>query len=159
MKSTKEQRKDIKIRQKRLGMADSEYRLFLSGWNVGSCTEMNREQAQEAIIVLDKMMDLRGDVEMGAVFWLSAPKNLETRYEELLTRDANFATPRQLRYLEALWVQVTRQKTWHKAMKAFREFLQKRFHIGDILWVRREDVGKITKVLRIMLDKEKIQTE
>ena len=155
MKSTKEQRKNIKIRQKRLGMTDAEYRLFLSGWSVGSCTEMNREQAEEVIVVLDKLMVLAGSVEKEAAFWASAPKNLRTRYEELHPRDAGFATPRQLRYLEGLWVQVTRQQTWVRAMKAFKEFLQKRFHIGDILWIKREEVGKIAKVLRVMRDKEK----
>ncbi len=153
MKSTKEQRKGIKIRQKKLGMTDIEYRGFLSSWGVGSCTQMNREQAMQAITALDKMMRSRGIAGKDAMFWASAPSNLKTRYEELVRRDARFATPRQLRYLEGLWIRVTRQQTWEKAIAAFRQFLQKRFHIGDILWIKREEVGRIANVLRIMLEK------
>ena len=154
MKSTKEQRKNIKIRQKKLGMSDMDYRGFLSGWGVRSCTEMNREQAVEAIAALDKLMVSYGIAGKDAMFWTSAPKNLKTRYDELLPRDARFATPGQLRYLEGLWVQVTRQRTWIRAMATFKEFLQKRFHIGDILWIEREEVGKIVKVLRVMQNKQ-----
>lgn len=159
MKSTKEQRKNIKIRQKKLGLSDMEYRDFLSGWGVKSCTEMSCEQASAAIAALDKLMVSHRINNKSAVFWSSAPKNLKTRYDDLFLRDARFATPGQLRYLESLWVQVTRQQTWIKAMKAFRDFLQKKFHIGDILWIKREEVGKIAKVLRFMRDNEKARTE
>lgn len=154
MKSTKEQRKQIKIRQKMMGMSESDYRAFLSGWDVGSCTEMSREQAGEAIAALDKQMLSYGICSKGVEFWASAPGSLKTRYDDLLPRDACFATPAQLRYLEKLWVQVTRQKTWVKAMDAFKAFLQNRFHVGDILWVKREDVGKIANVLKVMQDEE-----
>ena len=158
MKSTKEQRKNIKIRQKKLGMTDVEYQGFLSGWGVESCTQMNREQAMEAIAALDKLMRSRDIAEKDEMFWASAPGNLETRYEELVQRDARFATPRQLRYLEGLWIRVTRQQTWERAMASFRAFLQKRFRIGDILWVKKEEVGKIAAVLQIMQEKDSKKT-
>lgn len=154
MKSTKEQRRQIKIRQKTLGMPESDYYAFLSGWNVGSCTEMSREEAGEAIAALEKQILASGIYSKGVEFWVSAPGNLKTRYDDLLPRDACFATPAQLRYLEKLWVQVTRQKTWVRAMDAFKAFLQNRFHVGDILWVKREDVGKIANVLKVMQDEE-----
>ena len=150
MKSTKEQRREIKIRQRKLGMDDVAYRGFLSGWHVDSCTEMNREQAEEAIGALDEMMMDRRLSVKPAGFWRDAPRNLKERYTELLPRDARLATPGQLRHLEGLWVQVTRQKTWGKAMVAFKEFLQGRFGIGDLLWIRREEVGKIEHLLRVM---------
>ena len=65
-----------------------------------------------------------------AGFWRDAPRNTAERYNELLPRDARLATPGQLQHLKGLWVQVTRQKTWGKAMAAFREFLQGRSGLG-----------------------------
>lgn len=150
MKSTKEQRRAIRIRQRKLGMDDAAYRGFLSGWGVASCTELNREQAEEAIGALDEMLCERGLIRKPRSFWRDAPGNLKERYNELLPRDARLATPGQLRHLEGLWVQVTRQPTWGAAMAAFRELLQGRFGIGDILWIRREDVGRIEHLLRVM---------
>ena len=150
MKSSKIQRQEIKVRQRKLGMDDVAYRGFLSGWNVASCTELNREQAEEAIGALDDMLLDRGLIDKPRSFWRDAPRNLKERYNELLPRDARLATPGQLRHLEGLWVQVTRQKTWGAAMAAFKEFLQRRFHIGDILWIKREEVGKMAHLLRVM---------
>lgn len=150
MKSSKVQRREIKIRQKRLGMDDVAYRGFLSGWGVESCTELNREQAEEVLDALEAMMFEQGLIFRSRSFWRDAPRNLKERYNELLPRDARLATPQQLRHLEGLWVQVTRQRTWAVAMTAFKEFLQRRFGIGDILWIRREEVGKIEHLLRVM---------
>lgn len=150
MKSTKLQRREIKIRQRKLGMDDVAYRGFLSGWGVESCTEMNREQAEEAIDALEVMLSEQGLIFRSRSFWRDAPGNMKERYNELLPRDARLATPGQLRHLEGLWVQVTRQRTWGKAMAAFKEFLQRRFGIGDILWIKREEAGKIERVLRVM---------
>lgn len=150
MRSSKIQRREIKVRQKRLGMDDVAYHGFLSAWGVESCTEMNREQAEEAIDLLDEMLVEQGLCDKPRAFWRDAPRDLKSRYNELLPRDARLATPQQLRHIEGLWVQVTRQKSWGKAMAAFKDFLQNRFHIGDILWIKREEVGKIEHLLRVM---------
>lgn len=150
MKSTKVQRREIKVRQRKLGMDDVAYHGFLSAWGVESCTELNREQAEEAIDVLEEMLVEKGLIVKPRGFWRDAPRDLKTRYDELLPRDARLATPQQLRHLEGLWVQVTRQKSWGAAMAAFKEFLQRRFGIGDILWIQREEVGKIEHLLRVM---------
>lgn len=72
------------------------------------------------------------------------------KYDNLGHRNARFATPIQLRKIDALWATVSRQTTEAERDDALKQFLKNRFKIISIENVQRGDVPRIVTALEAM---------
>ena len=61
-----------------------------------------------------------------------------------------FATPRELRMLNAMWSEVTRAKTARDKDKAFDTFLQNKFKIGSVINIKFQDVARVKHAIEEM---------
>jgi hypothetical protein len=127
----------IGMLRKRCGLSDEEYYALLSGYGVDSCKDLQVAQAKR-IIAFFEGIEPKGE-------------GRRMKYEELGFRP-DFATPAQLRMLEAMWKDVSFCVLSGKRAAAWREFLWTRFSVIGPEGIAREDVGKIKRTLEAMYD-------
>jgi hypothetical protein len=130
----------IKTLQGLSGIGEEDYRSLLWGYGVESCKDLAIPSAHAVIGVLQRMVDKIPERRA------AAPK----RYAEIKGRSVLMATAPQLRMLEAMWMQVTRQGTPGRAREAYAEWLRRRYGIASVEWIQREEVGKIKRALEAM---------
>jgi len=133
--------KRIKTLQRLAGISEEEYRALLSGYGVESCTCLTILQAREVCAFLQRLVD-------------RVPEKAQFKtktYNDLRGRSADMATVKQLRMLEAMWMQVTRQKNRRDAVAAYHTWLMNRFSIGTPEWIERDKVSAIKRALDAML--------
>ncbi len=143
--------KRIKTLQRSAGVDDESYRAMLAGYGVESCKDLDAVQAASVIGFLQGFVSGPSRIEKrgGA----QAPK----RYEDLEGRDSEWATPKQLRMLEAMWMDVTVQKSREKALLAYHLWLMHKFGLTSAEMIAREDVGKVKMALASMRRKSVAQ--
>lgn len=129
----------IKALQGLAGIGEEDYRAFLWGYGVESCKQLDVGQARQLIEVLQQMVNR-----------IPEKRPVPKRFAEIGGRHVLMATERQLRMLEGMWMQITRQTTTERAREALAEWIHRRYGIGSIEWIRREDVGKIKRALEAM---------
>lgn len=127
----------------RLGMPDDQYRQMLRD-RCGVETSRALTPIQQRTLVEDLNTLLPEDRRLR----ITGAGGARRRFEDLGTREAQYATPAQLRMLEATWVERSRKPTRQEAQAALNEFLLKRFGIGKIEWVLKDQVGRILKALQ-----------
>jgi len=127
-----------------LGLTDEEYGAALEGYGVTTSKDLSYDQAADLIRKLVKLL----------------PKNLQKEYEsknktpqkydELGIRwnpklKQHYATPKQLRMLEAMWM--TSPRVEHKTEEAFKSFVKRISGKERLEWVMMNDVKKIKKAI------------
>jgi hypothetical protein len=129
----------IKTLQRLSGISEENYRDLLWGYEVESCTELTITAGHAVAEFLQHLVD-------------RIPEHQQFRqpYRDLKGRSALMATVRQLRMLEAMWMDVTRQTNRRDALSAYHTFLYKRFDVGSPEWIERDHVGKIKFALEQM---------
>ena len=129
----------IKTLQRLSGISEENYKDLLWGYDVHSCTELTIAAGHAVADFLQKLVD-------------RIPEHQQFRqpYRDLKGRSALMATGRQLRMLEAMWMDVTRQTNRREALAAYGAWLEKRFGIRSVEWVERDHVGKIKFALEQM---------
>lgn len=137
------------IKQK-LGLSDEDYLSMLAAWKATSSKDMSKQHAKEFIDILTQ----RG--QESGVWFQSTGFNRRAkapRFEHLGKRPG-MATPAQLRKIEAIWMNVSRQETVKEKRMALNHFLSNRFEVSLIEWVPFEKVGKIIRTLEAMKQQE-----
>ena len=85
-------------------------------------------------------------------FWKAgAKKNKKLKYAEFEGRRGDFASPAQMRKVNATWMNNARVKT----DKAMNNWLKNRFGINDIRWMMADQVTKVLEGIREMGKREK----
>lgn len=138
---TNEQIRMIKTMVRHLGIKDELYREILSSYfEVNSCKELSIDQATSFIRWLNNQLN-------SVKSWTS--HNNKTRYDELNNRQ-NMATPKQLRKIEAMWKDVSYQKTTADRKVGLRQFLEKKCGVSDIKFLDKVEVKKVIVILENM---------
>jgi len=75
------------------------------------------------------------------------------KYEELTSRDADMATPAQLRMIEAIWREVCYIDTPDFARQSLRKFIQNKFKIADIKFLTKKKAVKVIRAISAMKQK------
>ena len=121
----------------RHGMTDEQYRDMLKDrYGVASSLQLNQLQARSLCSDLSKTLPR------------TEPKRKKAgRFDELAGRDSNYATPKQLRMLEAAFVQRSFMETLEQKQAAFAVFVKNHFGIAGVAWIEQHDVGKILKAI------------
>jgi hypothetical protein len=123
--------KRLHVLAHRLGLSDDEYRAALGdSFGVTSSKDLTDAQAGRLAVYWQRLLDEK-------------PK----KYDELLGRPAHFATPRQLRKVDALWHTAAR----HKTAESLQVFLWSRFGVAGMTQLRRADVQKVIAALEAMV--------
>jgi hypothetical protein len=97
--------KKIHIAKSQLTLSDQQYRDILSGFNNNqqapckTCKELNYDQAEALLNIF---------VKLG---WKQTQNGKIKKYEEFAGRSGKFASPAQMRKIEALWMSRSREKT------------------------------------------------
>ena len=127
----------------RLGMPDDQYRQMLRD-RCGVETSRALTPSQQR----DLANDLNALLPEADRLRITGAGGARKRFEHLAEREAQYATPAQLRMLEATWVERSRKPTRQEAQAALNEFLLHRFGIGRVEWILKAQVGKILAAIR-----------
>lgn len=131
----------IKTLQRLAVISDDDYRALLEGYGVSSCKGLNVFDARKLIDFLQGLVDK-----------IPEKQQFKRPYEDLSKRPSYMATQKQLRMLEAMWMEVTWQKNRKRALDAYAVWLNSRYGIGSPEWIERDQVGKIKLSLERMLE-------
>ena len=138
---TKQQIKMIHALKNTLGMDDETYRFSLwEAFGVTSSKDLNRDQADGVISYFEREATSAGLWGLG---------NSEGKHSKLDGRP-DYATSKQLSYIESLWSKVSRVEPESRA-KALRSFLQRQAGVSDLRFLKRTDAGKVITALKAML--------
>lgn len=128
----------IHIAKKDLNINDSDYRAMLSGFKNERgepCTSSKEFSESQANVFLQLLKTKLG--------WKAKRKNKNLKYEDLVTRDPMFASPAQLRKIEALWQVHSREKT----PESLNHFISKILKVDLITSVLKRDVNRLLKAI------------
>ena len=121
----------------RMGISDEDYRARLDEeFGVRTCKKLSRDQADRFIRNMETIANRMG-IDTGG---------RRRKY----TRRPGMATPAQLRKIEAMWADVSHQKTAAARRKSLGAFLEKRFGVSDLAFVTHEMPSKIIHTLEAM---------
>jgi hypothetical protein len=161
MRATKEQIIKIHILKTQLALSDDEYYSALESYGVNSSKELTKVQAKDLISKLQRLADanmntpnpsMRGDVntpypsERGERNSIGQPlkyEELGIRYDE--TRKEYYATPKQLRLIEALWR--SHPNVIDRSDKAMIKYIKRITGVDKMEWLMMSDIKKIIKAI------------
>ena len=127
------QLKKIHALRNRLLMDEDDYRAALAGFStsegkpIRSSKELSKIQASSFIDMLERV---------------------ENQIPSL--RQKLYASPNQLRFVAALWKNISRAKDPVGRTRTLDAFLSRRFHVGRGRFIPRSVVPRVIKALRIM---------
>ncbi|MDQ7799534.1 MAG: regulatory protein GemA [Candidatus Edwardsbacteria bacterium] len=121
-------------------LTEGDYRAMLGGYGVDTCKDL---QYSQAVDMLDKLETQA--VSMGV--W--EKRSGKGKYEGLGNRPGK-AAPSQLRMIEAMWAEVSRQDTAQARAEALGKFVKRITGIDHITWLGPADVRKVARALQTM---------
>lgn len=128
-----------------LNLSDEEYGAALESYGVATSKDLTYEQAADLIKKLVRLLpkELRENSSQRR-------KDAKQKYDELGIRwneklREHFATPKQLRMLEAMWM--TSNRVEHKTEEAFKKFVKRISGKEKLEWLMMSDVRKIKKAI------------
>ena len=126
-----------------LGWDEDRYRdMLFAEFGVASKTVLTLEQLDSFIQTLRLAMLERGLVEPNEVQWGWGSR----KYEQLRGRAGTYATPDQLRKVEATWREVAR----NPSDQALSEFVKRQTDVDHLIWLDKEDVKPVLIALKNM---------
>ena len=146
--STVQQRKVIHILKNRIGMSDEDYRDILeANYGVRSSLDLTDLEAEELIRFFRTMIS-------GKQVYSST--GYKKRYNELTGRPARYATPKQLRMIEAMWAEVSYIEDPVRRRIALDKFCRRivgEYRLED---VKKWQVQKLVKAIENMKKPERV---
>lgn len=153
--STPEQRRLIGYLRKILCIgADVYYEMLWNTYGVESSKDLNKNQADRIIAQLKNKA-------IGLGKWQPRSKYAfkKTKFDNLKDRDINSPTSKQLRMIDAMWTDVSRQTNDIKRANAFNKFLQRITGKSGIRFLVKSDIQKVVKALKNMKEQENKERE
>ncbi|AFH50747.1 Hypothetical protein IALB_3044 [Ignavibacterium album JCM 16511] len=135
----------IHVLKNQLHLSDEEYGAALEGYGVTTSKDLSYEQAADLIKKLVKLLpkELRENQDQRRKATKQKYDGLGIRWNDKLRE--HFATPKQLRMLEAIWM--TSPRVEHKNEDAFKKFVKRISGKEKLEWVMMNDVRKIKKAI------------
>ena len=133
----------IHVLKTKLGLTDDEYRILLGTYKVESSKDLSAIQAQHLIDTMYQLAKARG---------------ISTRAAGDSARSRWFASPSQLRLIDARWHDVSRAKTAEERSHALNVWLHKQFGFGGLNMVPRSKVGAIIYAIKQMTQQKDSHT-
>lgn len=130
----------IHIAKQQLGLNDQQYRDTLSGFinaagqPCSSCKELSYDQAEVLLTLFKK------------IGWKEKQNGKVKKYEEFNGRTGKFASPAQMRKIEALWMLSSREKT----IESMNRFIKRISGKDDISFLTNYDAHKVIKAIEAL---------
>ena len=140
--------KKIHIAKTELKLSDENYRDILSnfknsyGWPCKSSKELNRHQADVVLDIFKKQLG-----------WKEKKNKKVLKYEEFNTRDPKFASPAQMRLIEATWMNNINVK--EKTEAALNHYISRILKVDHITFVLKKDVNRLLKAIKSITQKQR----
>lgn len=141
MEITKGQISKLHILKQQLRMSEEEYGAALESYGVNTSKQLSYEQAADLINKLTKLLPKYLKYEEKKKY--KKYDELGIRWNEKLRQ--HYATPKQLRMLEAMWM--TSPRVEQKNEEAFRKFVKRISGKERLEWLMMDDVRKIKKAI------------
>ncbi|MBN1131187.1 MAG: regulatory protein GemA [Chitinispirillaceae bacterium] len=142
------QKAKIHVLKTLLRLDDDHYRSMLfEGYRVRSCVHLNMVDAADLIR------------KMEAWAYSAGVQRNRAKYDQCNGRDDDMATAAQLRKIDVLWRQVSRQTTAKDRGAALNKMIKRITGIDDIRWIEKRHVGKILNTINAMLNQKKKEDE
>jgi Protein of unknown function (DUF1018) len=132
----------------RYGIEDGDYRAILNGYGVASSLALTVAEAADLIVKLQNMSSKKLTREATAAA-VPVPGGIKKKFDELGQRPG-MASPAQLRFVEGLWAEISRQPDAATRANALRTFLKRIVGIEEITWLEPGHVKKIIRALLVM---------
>jgi len=140
MDISKEQIKKIHTLKNIIGLSDEEYGSALESYGVCTSKELTYKQGDDLIYRLEKLLPKEPK---------KSKKTKNTKYNNLGVRTnykgEHYATPKQLRLIEALWFNGANVRT--KTQEALLSFVKKITGKNALEWLLLSDVKKVVKAI------------
>jgi hypothetical protein len=133
----------IHVLKSKLRMEESDYRQMLAGYGVTTSKDLTRLQAADLTMKLQAATNPKPTRET------SSPSIYIRKYDELGHRPG-MGSPPQLRKIEAMWADVSRQPDAASRATALRRFLKIICGVEEITWLETTPVNHVSKVLRAL---------
>lgn len=134
----------------KLGWDEMMYRhILFSNYKVHTCKELTKGQAAELIDCWAIEAEKQGVWKRRPAAGSKRSPHAD-RYAAYKKQRAFKATKKQLRMLEGMWGDVSRQEGHQAKQAAFRIFLKNRFNIDRPEWLDQNDVHRVAKALVVM---------
>lgn len=131
MQISKEQIKIIHVAKNQLKLSNENYYAMLQGLNAGSSKELSFEDANELIEEFKKLG-----------FKLNSSR---INYSQFNGRGKGYATPKQMRKIEAMWMTHPAVKSRDK--DSMNKFIKRIAGVDRLEWLRIERVDKVIKAI------------
>lgn len=146
--SNNRQKAIIHAAKAQLNISQATYDGMLEGYGVTTSKNLTYKQAECLIRDFEKLgyvqkIKPRNVVKNEGRGWGSE------KFEYLSNRDPEFATPKQLRMLEAMWREVSRLKT----DESFESFVKSKTKIDSIEWIGQKHVKQLRAALQDIKNK------
>jgi len=142
--------KRIHVLKSALKLNDDSYRDMLSGYNASSCKSLDFAAAAELIVKMDSLL-LRMRVD-------SSRPQTQKKFDELGDRPG-MASPAQLRKIDIMWRNVSRQTDQKSRDHARDSFIDRICKIKKIEWLEPSHVKMVIKALEKMIKTEAIKSQ
>ena len=133
----------VHIAKAELGLDDATYRAMLRRitrrTSAAKCTNRQLEQ------VLDHLRRLG---------WQAGKPRPARKYDDLGERPG-MATPRELRYIEALWAELTPEQDETIRARTLRAFLRSQYRVEDITWLTEGQAHAAIEALKAIKRRRK----
>jgi phage-related protein len=139
--------KRIHVIKSSLKLSDDSYRDMLSGYGVSTSKHLNFAAAAELIV---KMESLLARMRVNNK---QRPQS-QMKFDDLGDRD-EMASPAQLRKIDVMWRNVSRQPDARSRSVALEKFLQRICGISKMEWLEPGHVKKVIKALERMAEQVK----
>ena len=147
MKITTAQTKKIHALKRALALDDDTYRAILAErFKVKSSTELDTIKAGILIEELEGKATAAGT-------WEKRTQPVR-KYEELDKRRGGMATSAQLRMIEAMWFDISRQPNDESRKTALRRFILRIAKVSDLRFLDRSGAGRMIDALTAMKERE-----
>ena len=130
----------------RVRMDDADYRAMLSGYGVDTSKKLTREEATDFIMKMQAMVGKKLSREAAAQAIPVPASERAKKYSDIGLRPG-MASPAQLRYIEGMWADVSRQPDAAARASALRAFLKRVTGISEILWLEPRHVRMVVNAL------------
>jgi hypothetical protein len=140
---SRDQMRAIHAVRRSLGIDEDIYRGILEDqFNVRSSKDLTSRQAAK---LLDHFNGMAGKLGLP-----TKPARRALKYDELEGRPEHFATPKQLRMIEAMWAEVSVKTTTEDRARALSSLLFRIVESSHITMLMRQDVRKVIAALKAM---------
>ncbi|MCA0447672.1 MAG: regulatory protein GemA [Bacteroidetes bacterium] len=150
-KATRTQITRIHVGKSVLKLEEVQYRGLLSGYGVDSSKDLTYQDANKLIRQL-KNLGWHETYKPRRIKEGEDKGYGRAKYHHLKDRDPELATPKQLRMIEGMWRQVSREKDDH----SLTAFIKRITGVDNIEWISHHHVAQLLKAIKD-IDKQNLK--